>query len=287
MKKIIALLAACLMIMTMITGFTMAAEEDVVGTWYAQSMEQDGQKVDASILASLGMDIVITLDEDGTATMKMAGQEMTGTWSDGTIVFNDSPTQFELVDGQMKMGMNGAELILGKEPPEAMDVNLAPAVENPELSDFNGTWNAAAYVTMGMPLPLNMMGTELSLDIKDGKAAYKEKTFDLNNPEDTNEIEKEFSAKLDDDGTLFVDFDGEEVLSLVAPGSSGIRLTLHEDGRISGEIPEVTEAMKMFAESSSGDENENAEGAEGTEGDSSSSSGESMLDVYIIFLKAE
>ena len=52
MKKRIALLLAALMIASLISVPVMAAEANLAGTWYAQSMEMDGT---ADMLSALYM----------------------------------------------------------------------------------------------------------------------------------------------------------------------------------------------------------------------------------------
>ena len=57
MKKITAILTAAFMFTALIAGSVTAAEDDVTGTWYLQSMVQDGIEVDA-LMAALGSIIV-------------------------------------------------------------------------------------------------------------------------------------------------------------------------------------------------------------------------------------
>jgi len=297
MKKRIALLLAALMIASLISVPVMAAEANLAGTWYAQSMEMDGTAVDGSTMASMGMSFTLTLNEDGTAVLSMNDQEKECTWEGSTLIVNEEPAQMELVDGTIRIEINGAALVFGKEAPSAASVSLAPAVQNPELSDFNGTWNAVTYFAMGIPLPIKIgMSMEFCFRIEDGAVAFTQMDYDLNNNSElTGTIEKEFTATLNDDGTLFVDFNGEEdILKNIYPGGSGMRLTLHEDGQMTGEIPEMTEAMELLAAMSQAQENTDAEAADAADApaeeesasDGSSSGGEAMS-AYIIFEKAE
>jgi len=296
MKKLISLLLAVILVSALISVPVMAAQEDLAGTWYAHSIESDGTMMEGSLLASLGMVVTLTLNEDGTAVLSMAGQEIECTWEGETLILNESPVPIELTDGELKIEPNGSAIIFGKTAPEAADVSLAPVVENPELSDFDGTWNAVTYFAMGFPLPMKLStATDCSLQIKDGAVAYTELNYDLNDTsEPINTIEKEFTAALGDDGTLFVDFNDEKVLVNIVPGSSGIRLTLHEDGKLTGDIPELTETMQMLSGASQAGENTDAQAADASDAPSdaegssggSSSGGESMS-AYIIFEKAE
>lgn len=314
MKKMIAVLIAALMLATTVfAGAALAADEDPTGVWYMQSMKQDGTEMDASILTSMGMSMTLTLNEDGTASMSMTGQEeiQEGTWSfDGTtgvlsfgneltFTVEDDTIIMEQPSDSLEEGMEPAVVVFGREPAEAASVSLAPAVEDPELSDFNGTWNATTYVAFGLPLPLSMSGADITMTLDEGKAQVTAITKDLNNHSEVIDTkEEEFAAELTNDGTLYVDFEGVAILEALQLEGSGIYLTLHEDGRLSGEIPEVTESMKAMSEMSAESENQAAEGAESAEpaegegesegeADSSGSSGGSALEAYLIFEKAE
>ena len=324
MKKMIAVLVAVLMLtVTAFAGTALAAGEgDLAGVWYIQSMKQGGMDLDGSILSSLGLTMTLTLNEDGTATMEATGQEQVqkGTWkcdgTTGTITFGTDLT-FEAdgdtliltqPDTTVEEGAEPQVLVFGKEPPAASVPTLAPAVENPQVSDFNGAWNVSTYVAFGLPLPLGMTGAQLSMTIQDGKAAVTAVAKDLNTGETTASVEKEYTAELKDDGTLFIDFGDEEVLAVLRMQGNSISLTLREDGKMSGEIPALTEAMKALSEMSAESENTEAEQAESAEpaetadaaadataegdsagdsADGSSSSGESAMDIYLIFEKTE
>lgn len=327
MKRFIAVMIAVLMLaMTAFAGTAMAdGEGDLAGVWYVQSMIQDGMEVDASFIVSMGMSITLTLNEDGTASMEMTGQDkQEGTWTSdgttGTIAFA-SEIPFT-VDGEtivmtqpnleLEEGQTAPVMVFGREEPKAE--SMAPAVEGAKLSDFNGTWNATSIMTFGFPLPLAAMGGEITMTLDEGKAAVNVVTRDLeNHGEIKDTMEKEFTAEMTDEGTLYVDFGGDDILSAIQMQGSGIYLTLHEDGRLSGEIPEVTEAMKemqAMSEESANQAAEQAESAEpaegeaadaeepavsvegdssgeaGDSGESASSGGESM-EMYLIFEKAE
>ena len=295
MKKLTALLAAFVMMFALITGSAMASEEDLTGIWYCELMEQDGQVVDGATMASMGMVATVTLNEDGSAVLSMSGVDTEGTWTDSAIEINGNSVPFEINDGKMTIGDAENTMILGREEPVPVDLTMAPAVEDPELSDLNGTWNVTSYVAMGLSLPLKTVsGIDVSIDFQDGTAVYKETDYDTEtHTEVTGTIELEIPAEIDEDGTIFLDFGGEKALESISPGASGIRLTLHEDGRISGEIPELNETLEMLKGYSEAVQNESAEEAEGTEaeeeGGSSggSSSGEEMFTAFFIFEKAE
>ena len=273
MKKILAILiAAVLALSTCGVALAEEAADSPVGVWYLQSMEQqEGMQMDATVLSSMGMTLTLTLNEDGTAVMNMSGTEQEGTWTeDGTLNFGETPLTFSVEDGQLQFEQNGSKAVFGPEPAETKTYEITPAVTDPALEDFNGNYKAVIYYAMGMQLPMNVLGVDFSLDIQDGKVAFTETDYDRENGYAVSgTVEKEFTAEVAEDGTLFVDFAGEEVLTALNLPVSGIHLTLHEDGLVTGNIPEIDQQMKEQTEQlqamseASQAEGETAESAEG------------------------
>lgn len=280
MKRTIAVVTAVLMLVTLLlTGTVMAADqEELVGEWHIKNMKQGSVEMDASLLAAFGQDMVLTLNEDGTATQNMSGEIQEGTWSldgeEGVIVFG-TEAPFVLKDGDLVIGTEDVTMTFSKEEAEAYDTTLAPAVEDTELSDFDGEWNATVYVALGAPLPLSVAGAEITLVIEEGKVTVFETVMDLNSGEVVDSMEIEFAAELEDDGTLFIDFDGENILEKIGMEASGISLTLHEDGRMSGTTPEILKAVETLRALS--------------EANGTSASGEAGLSVetYLLLERAE
>ena len=298
MKRIIAvIISAMMLMMAAFAGTALAEGEDVAGVWYIQSMTQDGTEMDASVLVSMGMNMVLTLNEDGTAVMDMMGEVQEGTWSidgtAGTIAFG-TEVPFTVENDTLVLAQDAYSMVFGKETAQA-DEGLAPAAENPQEDDFSGAWKAKSYVALGVPVPLNVLGAEITMNIQEGKAEVSVVKKDLENDgEVTASLDKEFTAQMQEDGTLYVDFGGENILESLGMEGRGIYLTLHEDGRISGRIPEVTEqleALKGLSETSQNADAEAApaegESAEGEAGESDGSSGEMSYEMYLVFEKAE
>ena len=293
MKNTIAILSAVVLLVTaLFAGTVMAAgQEDLYGEWHIKSMKQGDVEMEASVLTALGMDVLLTLGEDGTVTMNMQGQMQEGTWTfdgAGGIIQFEAEVPFVYEDGILEVGKDGDFMTFSKEAADAIDVSLAPAVEGAQIDDFNGNWNATYYVAFGAPLPLVMMGAEVSLSIEDGKALVSETVVNL---EDRSEIidsmEKEFPAALEEDGSVYIDFEGEKILDKIGMEASGVYLTLHEDGRISATTPEIREATETLKALSEGSENTSAEGAEGAGTESSGDSAGMSMDTYLILEKAE
>jgi len=303
-KRLIAAVTALLMFMVVFSGMAGASETEQAGTWYLASGQQNGMNMDASLLSAMGMNMTLVLNEDGTAVMNMSGTEQQGAWDEekSVLMFNEVEIPYEIKDGTLQISQEDGAMIFSREKPEVKPVELAPEVSDPQPGDFNGTWKAVTYVAMELPLPLKMMGSDFTLTISDGVAHYQELIYDMNdNFAVTETIEHDFTATPDENGTLTIDFAGEAVLSKIAPGAGSIILTLHEDGQLTGTVPELDEQMEMLkgmsaqmqnAAAEAAENNEAAEGAsEGgeaaSEGGSSGDSAGKDLSVYFILEKAE
>lgn len=307
MKKIIAIVFAVIMLFTAAFAGPVFAEgeDDLTGVWNIQSMEQGGMKMEGALLSLMGMEVTLTLNEDGTAALTMNGESKEGTWTvdgvEGILDFGEAQLPFTVGEGTLSIEQDGMTMNMSRDDAGNADAELAPAVTDPKLADFNGTWNAVSYVALGIPIPLETMGANITLIIEDGKIAVSGLFTGTGEGEEAEaeeaaEAEEEtaqtldvvFDAELKEDGVLYLDFAGSDILGQIGMEASGINLTLHEDGRMSGRIPEVTEALSSL--STLTEETGDAE-AEGT-GDSSAdseggSSGSESMDMYLILEKAE
>lgn len=289
MKKIIAVLSAVIILtVTAFAGLTMAEEADLTGEWNLQSMNQGGMEMNASLLSLLGMDMVLVLNEDGTATMTMmGGEEGVGTWTESTITINEDEVPYRLEDGLLVMEKDDEKMVFGREG--GSNSSLAPAVTVTDPAEFDGTWTAETYVAMGIALPLQDIGVQISLTIADGKAAVSEAVLDLENEgEVSDSMEAEFDAVLQEDGTLYIDFAGQDILGQLELEAAGINLTLHEDGRLSGTLPAPAAEEAAETDAAEGESEGESEGDSGTDSDGGSSGEESAEPaMYLILVKAE
>ena len=305
MKRVTALAAALILMLIAVYAVPVIAEEESpAGTWYLQSMKHGDIELDGGFLSSFTM--VLTLNEDGTATMDSGAETIEGTWSlegtEGSLeLSNTLPFTFE--DDQVIIEQEGTGMIFGKEAPAAQPAEVAPAVTDPQISDFIGTWNVSSYVMYGMPLPASLMGEKATLTIEEEQIRLHEDLLDMNNNfEPTESRDYTFSAQLQDDGTLLVDFGEESLTTPLFSGAGSLVLTLREDGKITGIVPEFIESLALFQSSleSSGEESENAEDAgesageevQSEDSDSAGSSGDSAsveagMEIYLLFEKAE
>ena len=242
-KTILAILIGTVMIVTVIyAGTALAAgENNLEGVWYVESISQDGQTMDAAALSAMGMNMVLTLNADGTATLDALGSVSEGSWTDATISINGSDIPYALQDGTLILEQDGQTMKLSREETEAETFELAPAVEDPELSDFNGEWKATLMMSFGMQIPMDMVSSDISLSIDDGKVILTKAVIDQTNGGEVLESsDVECDSELTEDGTLHVDFKGADVFrSYDFSICKDMYLTLREDGKMSGAIPDM------------------------------------------------
>lgn len=304
MKKVIAVVFAVIMLAAAIfTGPVMAAEEeDLTGEWYIQSLQEGAVVMDYAFLSALGANMVLTLNEDGTARMESAGSVQEGTWSaeEGIIHF-ETDCPFSLEDGKLTIQYDTQTALFGREE-AGNESALASVVTDAEAGDFEGKWKAATYSGLGMTLPLSALGIEITLNIAEGKAAVREVFMDTSEEgKVTDTVELEFDVEMKENGVLYVDFNGQDVLGRLNLTADGIDMTLLEDGKLRGTIPETTglsdliDGMADMAEGMAGAIEVTEDAAEDAkekpavdtgDSDNGSSGGESM-DTYILFEKAE
>lgn len=137
MKKLISMLLAIAMLLSV--SF---AEDDLTGEWYAEF---------------LGMTMTLTLYDDATYLMDMAGDFNSGTWAqDGNTLYFDQGTEEEMdmmYDASypsLTMNLEGMEFLFTREAPATYEP--AAVVDSAALEDFAGSW-ATRWVNMfGMML---------------------------------------------------------------------------------------------------------------------------------------
>ncbi|MBQ6146609.1 MAG: lipocalin family protein [Clostridia bacterium] len=159
MKKLVSLILVLLLICMAIPTM---AEEEITGDWYLKTMKSGDQEYDA---ASIGYVIVMTLNEDGSATMTMPGQEpIAGTWAlDGdkiTVTADDAPVDGTVSEGAIVLEQDGMEMVFTREEVSAIALAEVKAAESAE--EFYGDWTCVylemegkvmdiAIVEMGIP----------------------------------------------------------------------------------------------------------------------------------------
>ena len=204
MKKLVSLIQAVMMACMMLPALTEAT--DVIGDWYLTEVQMGEDTLPPS---ALGMEMTITLNEDGTALIVSSygeeAEEEADTWTlaDGGITLNngeDGPQDFLLEDGTLKVDIGGAYLIFSREAPETSALPEVIAAESEDA--FLGEWALTTIGAGGSLLPAAVFGAEGKLTVEAGKLI-------LVSGEDTIEGE----TALTEDGKLAIG-DGSMALEL-------------------------------------------------------------------------
>ena len=172
MKKLISMmlvLALCLL------GCAIAEPMDMTGDWYLNTIESEGMQLDPAVL---GFELTLTLNADGSATMKSFDEsDSSCSWvMDGENVVITDPagdTMTAVPEGAnlvVQEQESGFLMILGREKTAVQNYVPAAVEKNPAMDDFQGLWNAAIIDMLGMQLPMDTIGMKLMVEIKDTTA---------------------------------------------------------------------------------------------------------------------
>ena len=180
MKKLVSVILALCLAMLMVSAL---AEDALTGVWYLVSAESAGVSFTPS---AIGMEIVLTMNEDGTFTTAttIAGQttEESGTWTatDTGANIKDTTTGDEkslvLKDGSLVLDMGEeGNMIFGRTAPEAPAGPETVAAESAD--QFNGVWKMTTVSMMGIEMnPADLgMSTEVTYTITDGQVVEESK----------------------------------------------------------------------------------------------------------------
>ena len=229
MKKLLATLLALTMLVSAVVCGAVAETADITGEWYG---------------SVFGMSMTLTLHEDGTYTMSMAGEEAEpGTWSfDGTTLTLDEGSEGESAfayDGEsLSASMEGMDFVFTREPIATFEP--APARTDAALEEFSDSWNATTIGIMGMYLSPDVIGAGISLDI-DGttvvmtiiqedsepeavtvEATFADGVLTVADPTSSEESSTFWTLSLLEDGTMsmFTQMEGIEMTYYLSPAEA-------------------------------------------------------------------
>ena len=219
MKKLIAVL----LILALLGTMAMAEAADVVGTWYAVEVVVEGQTFSP---ADFGIEVIVTLNEDGTATMDGVGDAAEGTWTiDGdtvTITEKDAEdTVMTLVDGKLTMSTDETTMVFSQEAPEAF---VPAAAIEAALEDFTGIWKAEQIGLEGQYYSVSLLGADVTATIEDATLTldgflfsnnsfpveYADGVLSFSKSDDESGEQVDIRATLLEDGMLMVNLDAGE-----------------------------------------------------------------------------
>ena len=122
MKKLASIIAAaamaCILAFTAVACSKSDPTEAYVGSWDlseitgAEGISSD----DMALMESMGLYIVLELNQDGTAVLDMVGERVSGTWSaesetEATITFDGAPVTATLQDGKLNFSIEGESMV--------------------------------------------------------------------------------------------------------------------------------------------------------------------------------
>lgn len=232
-------------------GAFAAQEDEVTGIWYLNSMNMNGTEVSPS---AMGMELTMELKAGGEAVLITSYdsddtvEEDNGTWKieDGNVVLTDSSDAemvFTYEAGNLMSEEDGTAMTFGMEKTEAEQFEPGKVVENPELSDFNGTWNATMVDLFGMQMPAKAADISMTLEIADGKAK-------LTYTEGEEEITADLTGELEGDTLTMTSEKASETFTTLS--TDKLQLRLHEGGVMSDSNKDFsekeTEAESQVAE---------------------------------------
>lgn len=221
MKKLFAMLVVLAMLLSM-AAFAEAA--DLVGTWYLNEIVMGESSMSP---ATFGMDMTITLNEDGTASgeSSLEDEVSDGTWAiDGTTVtvtLGGDAQVFEYADGKLTADMGDGMMVFGQEKAEG-EAYQPGATVAAEEADFAGSWTATkvgfdgTYLDwavlgdqLGDPLTATIEGTTLTLSgflfsEQSLGMAYADGALIFSAEDPDSEMIAGITANLLEDGTLML-----------------------------------------------------------------------------------
>lgn len=160
MKKLVSMMMAMLLVLTMLTGALAETAADVVGVWSANL---------------LGIGMTLTLNEDGTYTIDMGlvGSDE-GVWEmqeDGNILMDkgtDEEAVAEVTADGITIDAGGMTLIFtpGEEAAEQTNVSLDIRTDA-TLDELQGEWVAKQAATMGLVMDAELIGFTCSMAVVD------------------------------------------------------------------------------------------------------------------------
>ena len=156
MKRLTSLVLALLLALTMMVG-AFAETADVTGEWYGEL---------------LGAQITLTINEDGTYNMNVAGfQKEDGVWemnADGNLVM-DKGTEGEGLVTVTKTGLSteqeGMKIDFTREAPaEGEELTISTETTEEELQ---GKWQATYVVINGVSVSMSKVENDCIIEVKE------------------------------------------------------------------------------------------------------------------------
>ena len=169
MKKLLC----ALLTLVLLCACAAAETADVTGSWYLNEIQTSVMTLNP---AMLGMEMILTLNPDGTAvTTSTASAEQTGTWEmDGetvNVTIADNPQALALDENGNLVGVEaetGTTMVYGREKAEVEYFDPGTALTDVTVEDFDGTWKATLVNMTGVEMPITSTGAEITIELANG-----------------------------------------------------------------------------------------------------------------------
>lgn len=134
---------------------TAAIPEKYLGAWYGVSIAEGSETY---MLADFGLEMTLTINADGTATLDMNGEADTGicAMQDGVLTIDGAAVTVE--NGTIVYSQDGTTITLSREKPEIIEAYIPVIDETVVLDDFVGIWALKSATSEGMTLSAEMLG---------------------------------------------------------------------------------------------------------------------------------
>ena len=191
--------------------------------YYGYRVISDGESYDIiPILSILGIDptsFSLTLRSDGTGSLIIpeAGEAIPFTWTEEAFLIDGETIPYTRENGHITVTIEGQSLEFA--PAEEMEALLAQASGagektvsepvTPTVEDLLGTWTFTKARVMGIDLPADLVGTELSMVFNDDGSVIL--------LSDGSPMEYEWSIR--EDGLVALSVAGEEEVALTFDGT--------------------------------------------------------------------
>ncbi|MBQ8506788.1 MAG: hypothetical protein IJ466_05105 [Clostridia bacterium] len=212
MKKLISAVLALMLVLSALCG-AMAEVVDVTGEWFLTAIKMGEAAMDP---AGLGMEITMTLNADGSASLNALGVETAGSWAQEgekyILTDEEGPMEFTLVNGALESAADESGFVMVFEKEKAEAAPAAAVRTGVSVEDFNGSWDATETEMLGMRVPVEMAGVFMNLNIENGHVTL-------------TTVQGEESRVQEGEGTLL-----DDALVVGDPNGSSMPLQLLDDG---------------------------------------------------------
>lgn len=185
MKKLLCMLLA----LAMLCAFAVAETADVTGMWYLNEVQTQAMSLNP---AMLGMEMTISLSEDGTAAVTSTGSSddaAEGTWEMSgdtvTVTVEGAPLEMKLDESGNLVAIEaetGTTLVFGREKQEPEYYDPGTERTDVTLADFDGTWTATVMRMGDMELAVADMGAEMLIELSGGNGTVTEVSAGADEP---------------------------------------------------------------------------------------------------------